>query len=530
MPLRQRQEINCVTMNTFKNRYYLYSLIAGVSMVLSLAPFNLFPVSYFSLAALFSLLILSNNRRQTVKLSWAFGVGLFGAGSSWVFQSMYTFAQAPFLLAALFTFLFVFALALQIGLFGLIASFFTMCSRITLLLFVYPAAWVLIEWTRGWLFTGFPWLYVGHSQIDTWFAHFAPVGGSLMVSWVVAIISGALVLIFTQQNTGSVSRLNRMAGICVITLLVGTAWLLSDKDWVKSEGETLKVSLLQGNIAQEKKWLPENRVPSVERYMKMTRENWDSDLIVWPETAIPGRFADFKDLVLKPMQQETLENNTNLLIGGFRETDSDQVENSALVLGKSSTAVDFYSKRHLVPLGEYIPLLDYFRWLDRWINIPFNNLSQGTDDGLLPIGKYQAQISICYEDAFGEEIIDDLPEADYLVNVTNDGWFSHTLQPYQHMQIARFRALESGRYLLRSTNTGLSGIIDHNGKVVHTIPAYEKGVVKGTISILSGTTPYVKYGNYLVVLSCLLILMIVLVFMSTLARPTPESPNNSLNL
>jgi len=500
-------------MNTFRKRYYLFSLLAGASMVLSFAPFDLFPVAYIALAALFYLLSLSNDRAQTIKLSWAFGIGLFGAGTSWVFQSMYVFAQAPFLLAALFTFLFVLALALQIALFGLISSFFRRCSLIPTLLLVYPAAWLLIEWSRGWLFTGFPWLYVGHSQIDTWFAHFAPVGGSLMVSWAVAIISGALVLIFTHQSNGSVSPLNRIAGICVITLLVGTAWLLSDKDWVKSEGETLKVSLLQGNIAQEKKWLPENRVSSVERYMKMTRENWDSDLIVWPETAIPGRFADFKDFVLSPMQQEALVNNTNLLIGGFRETGNGQVENSTLVLGKGASAVDFYSKRHLVPLGEYIPLLEYFRWLDKWINIPFNNLSQGTDDGLLPIGKYQAQISICYEDAFGEEIIDDLPEADYLVNVTNDAWFSNTFQPYQHMQIARFRALEAGRYLLRATNTGLSGIIDHNGKILQTIPAYEKGVIKGTISILSGTTPYVKYGNYLVVLSSLLILMVALVFM-----------------
>ncbi len=499
-------------MNDFKKRYYLFSFLAGASMVFSFAPFNLFFVSYIALAALFYLLILSNDRAQIIKLSWAFGIGLFGAGTSWVFESMYAFAQAPFLLATLFTFLFVLALALQITLFGLIVSFFRRYSLVNTLLLVYPAAWVLIEWTRGWLFTGFPWLYIGHSQIDTWFAHFAPLGGSLMVSWAVAIIAGALVVIFTHHNPSSISRLSRIASICAIIFLTGAAWLLSGSKWIEYEGETLSVSLLQGNIAQEKKWLPENRVPSVERYMEMTRDNWDSDLIVWPETAIPGRFTDFKDFVLGPMQQETHDNNTNLLIGGFRETVNGQVENSTLVLGRGLSGVDFYSKRHLVPLGEYIPLLEYFRWLDRWINIPFNNLSQGTDDGLLTIGKHQAQISICYEDAFGEEIIDDLPEADYLVNVTNDGWFSHTLQPYQHMQIARFRALETGRYLLRATNTGLSGIINHKGKILHTMPAYEQGVVKGTIKILSGTTPYVKYGNYLVVLSSLLIIIVVLVF------------------
>lgn len=500
-------------MNTFKKRYYAFSLFAGVGMVLSFAPINLYPIAYIALAVLFYLLTLCTDRKQAVKLSWVFGVGLFGAGISWVFQSMYSFAQAPFTLAALFTFLFVLVLALQTALFGLITSFFKKFSLVLRLILIYPAAWLLIEWVRGWLFTGFPWLYVGHSQIDTWLAYFAPVGGSLMVSWVVAIISGALVVIFTHKNSNSVSSLNRITGIFVITLLLCSAWFLSDKEWVKSGGETLTVSLLQGNIAQEKKWLPENRIPSVERYMDMTRDNWDSDLIVWPETAIPGSFNNFQDFVLMPMQQEAIRNDTNLLIGGFRETSNGQVENSTLVLGKGTGAVSFYSKRHLVPLGEYIPLLEYFRWLDRWINIPFNNLAQGTSNGLLRIGKYQAQISICYEDAFGQEIIDDLPEANYLVNVTNDGWFSYTFQPSQHMQIARFRALEAGRYLLRATNTGVSGIIDHNGNIIQTIPPYKKGVVKGSINILSGTTPYVRYGNYLVVLPSLLILLLMFVVM-----------------
>jgi apolipoprotein N-acyltransferase len=283
------------------------------------------------------------------------------------------------------------------------------------------------------------------------------------------------------------------------------------KNWVVPQGEPLRVSLIQANIEQDKKWLPENRVPSVERYMAMTRDHWDSDLIVWPETAIPGTFAEFNDLVVTPMRQEALDNQTKLLIGGFSQTPSGQVENTAMILGNESGEVDSYSKRHLVPLGEYIPLLEYLRWLDKWVNIPFNNLAQGDGDGLLTVGEHQAQVSICYEDAFGEEIINDLPEADYLVNLTNDGWFSHSLQPYQHMQIARFRALESGRYLLRATNTGVSGIINQYGKVVYTVPAYEPGVVQGTISILSGTTPYVKYGNYLVVISASLLLIFLLV-------------------
>lgn len=512
-------------MNTFNKRYYLYSLIAGASMVFSLAPFNFFPVAYFSLAALFYLLIHSNDRILNVKLSWAFGIGLFGAGASWVFQSMHSFAEAPFILAAFLTFLFVLGLALQIALFGFIASFFENTLSIVRLLLIYPAAWVFVEWCRGWLFTGFPWLYLGHSQIDTWFAHYATVGGGLLVSWVTAIISGAVVTVLTARYMQRFKHVDLPAAkyvrvaepfahwnygivVVLITLLTGSGWYFSTKDWVTPTGETLKVSLIQANISQDQKWLPEQKVPSVELYMKLTRENWDSDLIIWPETAIPGRFPDFNDFVLAPMHQEALANKTNLVVGGFHETDSGQFKNSTIVLGDDVDEVDRYSKRHLVPLGEYIPLLKYFRWLSRWMNIPYDNLSSGDEDGLLTVGEHRAQMSICYEDAFGEEIINDLPEADYLINVTNDGWFSGSLEPYQHMQIARFRALEAGRYLLRATNTGVSGIVNQRGQIVNTMPAYKQGVVTGQMAVLSGTTPYVKYGNFLVVVPSFLLLLL----------------------
>lgn len=515
--------------HAFRKRYYLYSLIAGACVVLSLAPFNLFPLAYLAPAVLFYLLLHSSRRAHSVKLGWFFGIGLFGAGASWVFQSMHGFANAPFILAAFLTSLFVLGLALQIALFGLIVSFFNQSLVILRLLVVYPAAWVLVEWIRGWLFTGFPWLYLGHSQIDTWFAHYTPLGGSLLVSWVTAVIAGALVTVFAAHNAERfhkvklpaanyvrvaepLSHWNRGIAVFLVLALTATGWLLSMKDWVVPSGDSLKVSLIQANIAQEKKWLPENKVPTVELYMKLTRENWDSDLIIWPETAIPGRFGDFNDFVLAPMHQEAFDKNTNIVMGGFHETETGQFKNSTIVLGDDVDEVDLYSKRHLVPLGEYIPLLKHLQWLSKWMDIPYDNLSIGNEDGLQTIGKYRAQMSICYEDAFGEEIIRDLPEANYLINVTNDGWFTGSLEPYQHMQIARFRALETGRYLLRSTNTGVSGIISQRGKVLNTMPAYEEGVVTGQMEILSGSTPYVRLGNYLVVLGVFSLLLIMFLF------------------
>jgi len=502
--------------HAFKTRYYLYALLAGALLVLSFAPFNVFPIAYFAPACLFYLMVRSNRRAQMVKLGWAFGVGLFGAGASWVFQSMHGFAQAPIVLAGFLTLLFVMGLALQLALFGWIASYFTKSLLIIRLLLIYPCAWVLVEWMRGWLFTGFPWLLLGHSQVDTWLANYVPIGGNLLLSLVSAIIAGSIVALFALSRAERyqqvslpaanyvrvaepLSHLNKVLGGASILLLLLGAWFAGQQSWVEDTDKTLKVSLLQANIAQNQKWLPEQRGPSVERYMQMTRDNWQSDLIVWPETAIPGRFNEFTDAVLKPMQQEAAENNTRLIVGGFHETPEGRFENSVMVLGDATEAPDMYSKRHLVPLGEYIPLLQHLRWLERWMNIPYHNLARGTGDGLVNIGEFKAHISICYEDVFGEEIIADLPAADFLINVTNDGWFSGSLQPYQHMQIARLRALETGRYLLRATNTGVSGIIDHKGKIISTVPAYEQGVVNGEIKILKGTTPYVKYGNFLVV-------------------------------
>ena len=513
----------------FRTRYYLFSLLAGALLVLSFAPFNLFPIAYLSPAILFYLMLKTNRRAQLVKLGWAFGVGLFGAGASWVFQSMHGFAQAPIALAGFLTFLFVLGLALQIALFGWIASHFTKCILILRLLVVYPCAWVFVEWCRGWLFTGFPWLLIGHSQVDTWFASYVPLGGTLLLSLVTAMIAGCVVAIlsssraerFLQVNLPAanyvrvaepLSHLNKVLGSLVAISLVAGAFFAGQHSWVVESDKTLKVSLLQANIPQDQKWLPEQRMPSVERYMSMTRENWQSDLIIWPETAIPGQFSEFTDSVLKPMQQEALENNTKLVVGGFHKSPEGRFENSVMVLGDNTASSDMYSKRHLVPLGEYIPLLQHLRWLEKWMSIPYDNLSRGTGDGLVNIGDFKAQVSICYEDVFGEEIIEDLPEADFLINVTNDGWFSNSLQPYQHMQIARLRALETGRYLLRATNTGVSGIVDHKGRVVSTLPAYEQGVVNGEVKILKGTTPYVEYGNILVVAFISFLLILIFLF------------------
>ena len=510
--------------SVIKKRHYLMSLIAGACMVLSFAPLSIFPIAFISPAILFYLMLQTSRRRQLVGLGWAFGIGLFGVGASWVFQSMHSFAQAPVILAGGLTFLFVLVLALLIAFFGFIVSFFTNCLLIVRLLFVFPAAWVFVEWCRGWFLTGFPWLYAGHSQIDTWLAQYAPVGGILLVSWVTVIIAGGIVLLLAGSGAERVyssgipgahfmrveepfANQSRFIGFTVIAALVAGGWGLTQLSWVKDSGDSLRASLIQANISQDQKWLPEQRVPSVERYMQMTRANWESDLIIWPETAVPGILAQYTDLVIKPMHTEAVENNSRIVLGGFHQSDDGQVLNSAMVVGETNSMMDVYSKRHLVPLGEYIPLLEYLQWLGRWMNIPFDNVSVGDSDGLLDVGQYKAQMTICYEDAFGEEVIADLPEADFLINITNDGWFSGSFEPFQHMQIARFRALETGRYLLRSTNTGVSGIVDHKGKITKTIPEYTQGVVSGEVKIMRGSTPYVKYGNYFVIISTSLLLL-----------------------
>lgn len=500
---------------------YLTVFIAGALSVFAFAPYTLYPLAWLTPAVLFYALTKTNTKTHYVTLAWVYGLGLFGAGTSWPFYSLYFYANAHIVVAIVGTVLFVaFVSFFSMGLFGLLSSLFRHHSLLLRLLLLFPASWVLAEWVRTWLFTGFPWLLLGNTQIDSLFSAIAPVTGVLGVSFVCSLVSGALVNFYLghpvrrmiPDETGPITQLpnnnlcvekhpgvsSRVISALIIAVLIWLSFGLSHIQWTEKTGKSLTASVLQSNIPQELKLQSSNLLASIELYKKMTRESHESDLIIWPETALFDFFGNHVKSVIMPLQESLKETNKAILIGGFYINNSQGVENSVLAITANNRSI--YSKRHLVPFGEYTPLLKYLRWLNKWIQLPYDNIAKGNSDGSLRIGEHIAQMTICYEDAFGAEMITALPDAEFLINVTHDGWFSGSYEPYQHMQIARMRSLEMGRYMVRSTTSGPAGIINEKGQVLATAPIYSQSIITHKIPLMKGATPYVRWGNWLIII------------------------------
>ena len=475
--------------------YYLLVLVVGASLTLAFAPFEWRIVSILAPAVLFYVLSRASTTLQHLKLSYIFALGMFGTGVSWIFYSMYFFSHAHFLFAGTLTALFVALMSITFFVLAFQTSRFNHAHLTLKLLVLYPAAWVITEWFRGWFLTGFPWLYLGHSHIDTLLIHIAPVAGSFGVSFLSALLSGALVLVITGHLK------QRMIAVATAIIVIFGSFLLGNIAWVTAVGEPVKVSLLQGNVPQEKKWLPESLQPTLALFMSMTEKNWDADLIIWPETALPDNFGNHLDDLIYPLQAKSKEHQTDILMGGLFYNEQGKpnpgTENSILAITPELRSI--YSKRHLVPFSEYMPFLKYLHWLNDWIQLPYDSFRKGTGPTTLEVAGITAQMSVCYEDAYGNETIRGLPEANMLINISNDGWFTGSIEPEQHMEIARMRSVETGRYMLRGTNIGVSGIINEKGEIIATAPLYTTTTIKGEAQPFSGSTPYVKMGNWLII-------------------------------
>ncbi|WP_245621704.1 apolipoprotein N-acyltransferase [Sedimenticola selenatireducens] len=472
---------------------------AGALSVLAFAPFSLYP-----LALAGPLLLLWLWRDATPRFGfqsgWAYGLGLLGFGVFWLHISIDQFGNMGTAAAMAITLLFVLAIALYYGLVGWLTARLWQAGMGGWWLFgLVPSLWVLGEWLRGWILTGFPWLLLGYSQIDSPLAGYAALFGVYGVSWLLLLSAVLLFRLLSPAVTG------RLWLACGLALLWGGGLLLSLVTWTEPAGPPLKVSMIQGNIAQEAKWRRDSLRPTLDLYTGLTRENWQSNLIIWPETAVPAFAHQVEELLLRPLTEEALANQSALLIGiPMWDVESGAYYNSMISLGQERGS---YAKRHLVPFGEFMPLKAWLRPLIDWLQIPMSDFTAGDSTRpLLRVAGYWAGISICYEDAFGEEVIEALPQAAFLVNASNDAWFGDSLAPSQHLEIARMRALESGRYLLRSTNTGISALIDPKGKVRDFSPAFQRHVLSGEIIPMQGATPYVRIGNWGVVLfSCLVV-------------------------
>ena len=467
-------------------------LAAGAALPLAFAPFGLIPVAFVSLAALFLAWRGCRTPRRAFLLGWLFGAGAFGVGVSWVYES-FAFANVAGGLAFVLTVGLVACLALYPAVLGWLAVRFAPAGDASRLLAVFPAAWTLWEWMRGWAFTGFPWLQVGYAQIDGPASGWLPVLGAHGAGALTAYVAGALAFVLHRRDGRAVALLGAAAA------LWGAGVGLAGVEWARSAGAPVKVAIVQGNVPQDRKWRPEMRGPTLERYANLTREHFDADLVVWPESAIPAFFDTQKEFVHRLVEEAVAHDSTVVTGVPVRNGPGDTFLNAVAMLGPEP---GFYFKRRLVPFGEYMPFAFALRPVAEALGIRMADFSPGPrEQEPMRLGRHVLGVSICYEIAFANATRRDLPHAALLVTVSNDAWFGDSIGPHQHLEIARVRAAETARWLVRATNTGLSGIVSPRGELSALLPQFE--IAAGTFEVvpMRGATPYVRFGDTPVLLA-----------------------------
>ena len=494
----------------------MLAAVAGAVTVVGFAPFYLFALPVVTLAVLIVLWRRAAGRRSAALIGFSFGLGYFLTGVSWIYVSLHDFGAMPAPLAGILTLLFCAFLALYPAVTGWI--YCALGPRSTLATLVaLPALWTLADWLRGWLFTGFPWIALGYSQIPTSpLAGYVPVLGIYGASLATVLTAGLLVTLWLnwkgESKAAPATRpsIRHMRAFLHPSFFVLLAlWLggygLQQLDWTQPEGEPIVVSLLQGNIPQEMKWRDDKIKSTLETYRGMVDAS-NARLIVLPETALPLFLHDVPQYYLRDLAAHARSNGGDVLIGVPERSDGRDYFNSVLSFGAAPTQT--YRKSHLVPFGEFVPLKPLFGWFLEVVQIPLLDFARGAETQQpLAVAGQRVAVNICYEDAFGAEIIRQLPHATLLANVSNVAWFGRSIAPQQHLQISQARALETGRYMLRATNTGMTAIVDPRGRVQQVAPEFATAVVSGAVQGYAGATPYVRWGNTpIVALSLLLVL------------------------
>jgi apolipoprotein N-acyltransferase len=466
---------------------------AGACLNLAFAPFGWWPIAVLAPAALFALIRGLPPRRA----GWtgvAFGVGLFAFGTYWLYTCLHVFGLVPIWLtivlqAALVGLMSIFSAALCY-----LANRFWLKSGATRAWLVLPVLWVLLEWLRGWVLSGFPWLSLGYAMIDSPLKGWAPLFGVYGVTWTAATIAVALNVLLTP----SLSNLRRHFALGGIAILFSIPALLGRYDWTRPTGPPVSIAAVQGAVSQERKWQAENSDETMARYSRLTADAWGARLIVWPEAALPVLANQIPDY-LRRLHELGRAHDADLAIGLVNyDSATKRYYNGLLVLSDSGGG--WYFKRHLVPFGEYFPVPAFVRsWL-RLMSLPYDDITPGRENQPLRSAAGQKLgLTICYEDAFGSQQLKVLRDATLLINVTNNAWYGDSTAPHQHLQIARMRALEAGRYLVRAANDGITAAIGPHGEIVARLPQFQEAVLRAEVQPMTGLTPYARLGNYPVI-------------------------------
>ncbi len=484
------------------------ALFAGMATTLAYAPYSL-PLLGIICPAL--LLILWQNRtpKQSTLIGFCYGLGLFGTGTGWIFISVHEFGNLSTPLALLATLILVSYEALFPALLGYCLARFAPSLGATRFLVFFPSSWVLLEWIRSGFMTGWHWIILGYSQMDTPLGGYAPLIGVYGLSFL-SVFTAGLVAYSLLSASSKLRHVPRPSILSLLweaklnVILLAIIWvngaLLTAYPFTAINGKSLTVSMIQGNVPQELKWQPDQLQSIVNEYHRITRKYWSSDLIIWPEAAIPT-LSTVAEPFLASLQKEAIKNNSHVLLG-IPVAEGRDFYNAILLLGKTE---GYYYKRHLVPFGEYLPLKSAFMPLLTALDIPMSDFSKGPlHQPLLVINDVHMASFICYEIVEPDEVRRALAQAELMVTITDDSWFDGSIAAEQHLQMARMRCLENGLPQLFLSSRGASAIIDHLGHITHSLPEHKKGVITASVSSVQGKTPWRQWGSWPVLILSLL--------------------------
>lgn len=480
-------------------------LLCGIVIPFAFAPYNIYPIAVIAPAIVFYIWI-NDRPKEALWHGLLFGCGMFASGLNWLIASLHDHANLSLFSSLLIYSIIVFLLSIWFALAGWLASRFSSSQKWPALLLFLPSLWVITEIIRTHFLTGFPWLLLGYSQIDTSLALFSPWLGIYGVSYLTAICSSLLVLLFTSKQY----KWAFLAGLVTIftfpVLFLGTTLNQQDKT-------SINVTLIPGNIPIKQKWQPQYIENILQYYLTRSENAQHTDLIIWPESALPTTLERMPASYMGKLKALASSNKADFVIGAVEMPSTKPQKilyNSAIVIGRQGGT---YRKQQLIPFLEFYPLAFGRELIRKYFNIPMSSYQHGLPNQppIIASGT-RIGVSICYELAYPELIRLSSSNAALLINLAEDGWINQPKATAQILQIARMRALETARYLIRVSNNGPSVVINSEGDIIAGNNNDYSQPVQSTVQKNHNQTYYTKLGNlpvYIILLLSLIIFFII---------------------